>query len=261
MSFSSLNVAWNGVRFVLREDFSFNHIKEIVGLAGTDITGLTHLVQRAGGGATKGQLMDALDAEVGPLDDKEKERVLVNVAKVMIERRPEVSDHLARHLGPLGWNFEEGRLFPVEVLDVSELIDVPEVARTDLVKAASRYQDGDLSGVLTAACAAVDSATNMVYSRYSLGDPTKDGFQARCKKALDAKNTIGDLARELGALGWDAADATRLGKNMQGSLNQGAFVMQSLRSKMSDVHGTKGVLRTVVFDAIKWASLIISALK
>ena len=205
--------------------------------------------------------MDALDAKVGPLDDKEKERVLVSAAKIMIEQRPEVSDRLAHYLELLGWNFEEGRLFPIEMLDVSELKDVPEVARTDLVKAASRYQDGDLSGSLAAACAAVGSATNVAYSRYSLGDPTKDGFQVRCRRALDVKNTIGDLARELEVLGWDTADAVKLGKNMRGSLNQGAFVMQSLRSKMSDVHGTKGVLRTVVFDAIKWASLIISALK
>jgi len=193
MSFSSLNMAWNGVRFVLRENFSFNHIKEIVGLAGTDITGLAHLVQRAGGGATKGQLMDALDAEVGPLDDKEKERVLVNVAKIMIERRPEVSRHLARHLEPLGWNFEEGRLFPVEVLDVSELIDVPEVARTDLVKAASRYQDGDLSGALAAACAAVDSATNMVYSRYSLGDPPKTDSKLGARRHLTPRTRLATL--------------------------------------------------------------------
>ena len=54
MSFSNLNVAWNGVRVVLRGSFSFNDIKEIVGLAGIDITGLAHLVQRAGGGASKG---------------------------------------------------------------------------------------------------------------------------------------------------------------------------------------------------------------
>ena len=261
MNFSSLNVAWNGVRVVLQENFSFNDIKEIVGLAGTDITGLAHLVQRAGGGAAKGQLMGALDAKVGLLDDKEKERMLVNVANIMIERRPEVSGHLARHLEPLGWNFEEGRLFPVEVLDVTELIDVPEIARTDLVKAASRYQDGDLSGALAAACAAVDSATNMAYSRYSLGDPTRVRFRTKCEKALDANDTIGELIRELGELGWEAAHAEELANNMRGSLIQGAFVMQSLRSRMSDVHGTKSVLRTVVFDSIKWASLIVAALK
>lgn len=261
MSASSLNIAWNGFRVVLREDFSFNDIKEMVALAGLDITGLAHLVQRAVGGASKGQLMDALDALLAPLEDEEKGQFLLSVARVMTERRSDVSDHLARYLEPLGWNFEEGRLFPIEVLDVSELVDVAEVARADLIKAASRYRNGDLSGALAAACAAVDSATSAAYSRYDIGDPTGDGFQARCKRALDAKRTIDDLTRELVALGWEAGDADKLGKNMQGSLNQGAFVMQSLRSKMSDVHGTKEVLKTVVFDAIKWASLIVAALK
>ena len=228
MSPSSLNIAWNGFRVVLQDNFSFNAIKEIVGLAGFDITGLAHLVQKSNGGASKGQLMDALDAMLGPLDDEEKERFLISVAKIMTERRVEVSDRLALHLEPLGWNFEGGRLFPIEVLDRSELVDVPDVARADLIKAASRYRDDDLCGALAAACAAVDSATNATYSRYQLGDPTRDGFQARCKKALDAEDAIGDLTRELRALGWNTADADLLGKNMRGSLNQGAFVMQSL---------------------------------
>ena len=49
-------------------------------------------------------------------------------------------------------------------------------------------------------------------------------------------------------------------KNIEGALNQGAFVMQSLRSRMADVHGTKPVLRSLVFESLKWAELIVGAL-
>jgi len=46
-----------------------------------------------------------------------------------------------------------------------------------------------------------------------------------------------------------------------GSLNQAAYVMQTLRSKMGDVHGTKPVLEPLVFDSLKWASLIVRLLR
>ena len=262
MNTQGLNIAWNGFRVVLRERFSFNDIKEITGLAGIDLTRLSHLVQRAGGGAWKGQLMDALDDQIGALGGQDKERMLVRIAEVMAQRSSDVTDSLTKYLEPLGWSYANGRLFPVEVLDPWELEELPEMTRDDLVKAASRFRDGDLGGALAAACSAVDSATTAIYERYDeLRDPDKDSFQARCSKALRAKGTVDDLVAALRALGWQEADATKVAKKMQGSLNHGAMVMQTLRSKMSDVHGTKRAMRTVVFDSMKWAALIVAALK
>lgn len=261
MNTQELNFAWNGFRVVLQERFSFNDIKEVTGLAGIDLTKLSHLVQRADGGASKGQLMDALDEQIGALGGQDKERMLVRIAEVMAQRGLDVTDSLTKYLEPLGWSYANGRLFPVEVLDPWELEELPEVTRDDLVKAASRFRDGDLSGALTAACAAVDSATTAIYQRYELPNHDKDGFQAKCSKALRAKGTVDDLVAALRALGWQEAEAMRVGKNMQGSLNQGAMVMQALRSRMSDAHGTKRAMRTVVFDSMKWAALIVAALK
>ena len=261
MNAQGLNIAWTGLRVALREQFSFNEIKEIAGLAGIDLTLLSHLVQRARGGAAKGELMDALDERIGALSGEEKQRVLVRVAEVMVLRRPAVADSLPAYLEPLGWNYANGRLFPIEVLDPRELGELPEAAREDLVKAATRFWDGDLSGALAAACAAVDSATTTIYEQYRIGDPAKDSFQKRCSKALRAKRAVDDMVDALRAVGWCDDDAKRVAKNMQGSLNQGASVMQMLRSKMGDVHGTKPALRTVVFDSLKWASLIVAALK
>ena len=261
---TTLNQAWGALRVELPDVFSFYEIKEIVGLAGIDTTRLAGLVQRARGGASKGQLMTALDREVGELDDCKKSRVLNYIAEEIVARRPDHSEHLQERLRRLGWQFVNESLIPSELFDVAELAELaelPDAARTDLVKAATRLRDGDLSGALTAACAAVDSATGAVYASRGLGSPSKDSFQRRCTKALKAGGTISDLTSELKVLGWDKTDVDQLAKNLQGALNQGAYVMQTLRSKMSDVHGSKQVVNSMVFDSLKWAVLIVRMLK
>ena len=68
------------------------------------------------------------------------------------------------------------------------------------------------------------------------------------------------LDQQLAQLGWDVADITPVRKNFEGALNQGAYVMQSLRSKIGDVHGTKPILKPLVFDCMKWAELVVRAL-
>ena len=57
---TSLNQAWGPLRVILEDNYSFNSIKQVVSLAGVDVTSLAHLEQKSGGGgATKGQLMTA----------------------------------------------------------------------------------------------------------------------------------------------------------------------------------------------------------
>ena len=251
---TSLNQAWGALRVTLKEAFSFYEIKEVVGLAGIDVTRLARLEQKAGDGASKGQLLTALDRQIAQLDHAEKSRVLSHLAEEVVRQPHYESERL-------GWQFADGTLVPIELFDVAELADLPDVSKTDLLKAAARLRDGDLSGSLAAACAAVDSTTNAVYAAHGLGAPSKDGFQARCANALKAKGTISRLTGELGAIGWKAADADTLSKNLQGALNQAAYVMQTLRSRMSDIHGSKRVLNPLVFDSLKWAALIVRMLK
>ena len=259
---TSLNQAWGALRVVLDDTSSFNSIKEVVALAGIDVTRLAHLEQKSGGGgATKGQLMTTLDREIGQLNNAEKSRVLNHLAEDIVRQRPDQADCLDEYLERLGWQFADGTLVPIELFDVAELADLPDAAKTDLLKAAARLRDGDLSGALAAACAAVDSATNAVYAAQGLGPPSKDSFHARCRNALKAKGTVSGLTGELSALGWKETDAAKLSKNLQGALNQGAYVMQTLRSRMSDVHGSKRVLNPLVFDSLKWAALIVRMLK
>lgn len=36
--------------------------------------------------------------------------------------------------------------------------------------------------------------------------------------------------------------------------------MQTLRSKMGDVHGTKPILKPLLFDSLKWAGILVRTL-
>ncbi len=254
---TTLNQAWGVLRVSLKDAFSFYEIKDLAGLAGIDVTQFASLEQRASGGATKGQLITALDEEIGKLAPPEKSKVLNYIAEEIARSKPDQVDFLDSYLERLGWRFEDGKLIPVKLFDVSELAELPGAARTDLVKAATRLRDGDLGGALTAACASVDSAINEVNAEVKPGD----GFQTRCKKALQERDTFAKITSELISLGWEKKDADNLVQNLKGALNQGAFVMQSLRSKMSDAHGSKHVMPPLVFDSLKWAELIVRMLK
>lgn len=257
----TLNQAWGAIRVVLRDAFTFYDIKEIAGLAGIDVTRFALLVQRASGGASKSQLISALDAEIGGLEAATKFRVLTHIAEELLRQQPDQASRLDEYLERLGWQFEDGRLIPVELFDVAELDELPGAARTDLVTAAARLRDGDLDGALASACAAVDSATSAVLAEREPQLQATDGFQARYATALKERNTLSETCDQLVSLGWEEADATKLMHNLHGALNQGAFVMQSLRSKMSDVHGAKRVLKPLIFDSLKWAALILRMLK
>lgn len=57
-------------------------------MAGVDVTRLARLEQRAGGGASKGQLMTALDRQIGELDLRTKSRVLNYFAEEIVAASP-----------------------------------------------------------------------------------------------------------------------------------------------------------------------------
>jgi hypothetical protein len=252
--------AWPAVRACLQE-FSFYDIKEVAGLAGFDVTAAAHLVQKAQGGATKGQLMSAVDEQVAQMSLATRRHFLTVLIEEVLRRRPEAQEKLSEYLNRLGWTFVNETLIPLELFDVDTLADTPDESHHDLLKAAQRLRDGDLGGAISAACGAVDAATSRVYVELGLGDPTKASFQERCKKAALAKGVLVELDQQLNALGWLAADVTPFKKNLEGALNQGAYVMQTLRPHMGDVHGTKPILRSLVFDCLRWAELLVGSLK
>ena len=253
-------IPWGPIRSALIENFTFGEIKQIVGYANIDMSALAHLEQRPQGGATKSQVLSAIDRQIGQMDGDSAGFVSSICCEEMLRRKPDLVDELERVLSRVGWKFSGTTLLPIEIFDISELQDIPENAHIDIQKAASRLRDGDLSGSLSASCAAIDSETNAIYQEYNLGDPGKASFQEKIKRSLNAIETKQALINELQDIGWVEQDYNPVASNFDGSLNQAAFVMQKLRAKMGDVHGTKPVIAAIIYDSIKWSSLLLRIL-
>jgi hypothetical protein len=195
------------------------------------------------------------------LDEEKRERFLQIAAEGIINQCPEHEPMLIGHLERLAWSVHEGSLIPVEVLDISELPELPEESRQDLIKASTRFRNGDLSGAITSSCGAVDSVTERVYAEKRLGNPGEASFQEKVSRAIKAKEVLDEIESDLVSLGWESREAKLLVENLKGSVNQAAYVMQSLRSRMGDTHGTKPTLKPLAFDTVKWAGLIVRLLK
>jgi len=251
---------WGPIRSSLINNFSFGSIKEIVGYANIDMAQLSHLEQKSRSGATKSQLLSAIDNQMGSMDENRAGIVASICCEEMLVRNPELSQELERVLSRVGWKFSGSSLLPIEIFDISELEDIPEDAHTDIEKAASRLRDGDLSGSLSASCGALDSVTSAIYQEFGLGDPNKASFQERINKSIDAVDAKNGLIKELQAINWNQSDIKPLAHNFTSSLNQASFIMQKLRSNMGDVHGTKSVVAALVYDSIKWSLLILRIL-
>ncbi len=257
---SAQSIPWGPVRSTLTEKFTFGDIKQIVGYGDLDMSRLAHLEQKPQNGASKSQLLSEIDRQVGAMDDKRRSAFVSICCEEMMRRKPDVIEELERVLSRVGWKFSGTALIPIEIFDVAELASLPDAAAADIQKAATRLRDGDLSGALSAACGALDAVTSDIYTRHGLGDAGKASFQERIRKSLDALQVKDRLIGELTDIGWAEPDYKPLSANIDGSLNQAAFVMQKLRADMGDVHGTKPVIAALVYDAIKWSSLLLRML-
>jgi hypothetical protein len=156
----NVNSAWSAVSAVLKNTFSFYDIKEIVGLAGFDSTRISHLVQRSGSSVSKGQLITEIEQRLSDFSISDKRHFLNIVVEEMLVRNNGIKEQLEKYLSRLGWQVIDSSVIPIEILDLKELEELDEACRRDLIKAAMRFRDGDLSGALSSACGAVDSITN-----------------------------------------------------------------------------------------------------
>ncbi len=254
-------IPWGPIRSSLTANFSFDSIKEIVGYAGIDMPQLSHLEQKSQGGASKSQLLSAIDTQIGRMDTNRSGVVASIICEEMLGRNSDLINELERVLSRVGWKFSGTALLPIEIFDVSELKEIPANAHEDILKAASRLRDGDLSGSVSASCGALDTVISSIYQKLKLGVPNKASFQGRIKKSMNAIGYREGLKSELQDIGWCKSDINRLSDNLAGSLNQAAYVMQKLRSNMGDVHGTKPVVSAVVYDSIKWSLLLLRILR
>jgi len=177
----NVNSAWSAVSAVLKNTFSFYDIKEIVGLAGFDSTKISHLVQRSGSSVSKGQLITVIEQHLSDFTVNEKRHFLNIVVEEILERNSNIERQLEKYLSRLGWQVIDASVIPIGILDRDELEELDEACTTDLIKAAKRFRDGDLSGALSAACGAVDSITSKIYQTNNLAMPGKHLFRSAVK--------------------------------------------------------------------------------
>lgn len=257
---SNIEVVWGPLRSLLRERCTAYRLVQLLSRAGIDVTRLSDIPITANT-SDKNALISRVDEIYAQLSPPDKKRFLTTVTEELLEEKPEIEPLLEKYLRRLGWKVHESIVVPVDVLDVDDLPMLPEESHRDLLKAAQRVRDGDLTGAISAACGAVDSATSAVYAQHSLGDPGKESFQDRVHKALEATDAYQRLQGELLSTGWDKRDADVLVNNTKKALNHGAYVLQKLRSDMGDVHGSHPAIGALVYDATKWAALTVRMLR
>jgi len=97
------HMAWGPVRAVL-EEFSFSQIKTIVGLAGLDVSRLSHLSQKGPSYTSKGELMSSIDRLFAELSSDAAERFVRTVTEEICERsepgKKKLEDYCERYRYP-----------------------------------------------------------------------------------------------------------------------------------------------------------------
>ncbi len=250
---------WGPISAILF-DFGSDLVIEIVSLAGltpdwalTPRESYSHTTRNR---AFRGRV----DAAYKQLDSEAQRRFVLNVAREIGRRDPDKHERLNEALRRIGWSLIGESLVPVGVLKPEDLQALPDAARADLAKAADRLST-DPTGAISAACGAVDTVTADVFETHKLGKPGERSFQERVNLSMQTLGVLGRLQRELEELGWDANRAREFCHNLKGSISQAAKVMETLRSQMGDVHGSKPTLEALAFDSIRWAMILCSLLK
>jgi hypothetical protein len=194
------------------------------------------------------------------LSPEHQQRFILNVSRELIKMNKGYEERINEALQSIGWALVDERLIQIDALHPSDLLNIPEVTIKDLAKAAERLPN-DPSGAISAACGAIDSLCEKIYKDHNLGNPGEASFQEKVKKSLKAVKALENLHAELMLIGWGEEDARKFCHNLNGAISQAAYVMQSLRSNMGDVHGSKPYSAILAFDSIKWAMIISSLLR
>jgi hypothetical protein len=192
-------------------------------------------------------------------EEVDRLRLLNNVVSHLVKKKPESANELDKALRRIGWTLAGDAIIPLEVLDPGDLDFVPKCARDDLLKAA-KHISTDPAGAVSAACGAIDSVTEDIYQRHKLGDHRRASFEERVSQSLLAVRTLERLSGRLQEIGWESKKADELCERLGKAIAHTAFVMATLRSKMSDVHGSKPTLDVLVFNSVKWSTVICSML-
>ena len=246
---------WGSLRGIIRDNFSFAQIKDLVGAAGLPIHTLAHLQQKSSGGASKGQLMDAIDVLVGLLSPEDQDRFVIACIAETLTRTPDIRSSLEAVLSRVGWGLIDKEPHPFHLQIDLDTSNLKGPIREGIINCLKRYRDGDISGAMTSVCGIVDSVTEQIYIKRNLEKYYNDSYQQRITKAFSSlKNEFFlPLTRSF----TDEAEITRLWDNYRGSINQAAYVLGSFRRAFSDSHGVKTAPSELIQRALDCAIFII----
>ncbi|MFH1672757.1 MAG: hypothetical protein ABIF87_04960 [Pseudomonadota bacterium] len=201
-----------------------------------------------------------ITAEYSKLSAEQQQRFILNVARELTVLNRSYEERINETLRSIGWALVGDKIIQIDALHPSDVLNLPQATIEDLAKAAERLPN-DPSGAISAACGAIDSVCEKIYKDRNLGDSGKASFQEKIKKSIAAVKALENLHTEILAIGWEKKEADIFCHNLNGAISHAAHVMQSLRSNMGDVHGSKPYLAILAFDSIKWAMIISSLLR
>jgi len=253
-----LGQAWGTIRGVIRQEFSFAGIKDIMGGAGLPVQALSHLQQGSSGYISKGQLMDAIDQVLSQQLPDDQDRIVAACITDAIGQRPQVKASLEERLCRVGWGVTGGQPHPLRLQIDVELAELPEPAAEGLRTALVRYRDGDSDGAVTAICGVVDSLTAAIYESHDLGNLYAATYQERVARAFSVIEQ-GYRAR-LADAGLSENEVALLWQNHRGAVNHAAYVLGKYRQAFADAHGAQPTPPTIVQPVLDCAVFIVRSL-
>lgn len=230
-------------------ELSIPNIRKTVGAAGIDVTRIPSPDRRA-------TVMPAIHHLFGEKSFDEKMRTLTILAERLIGTNPQLTEDVQQILGKHGYQFIDGAFVPIGILDEREKTFLPTNSASEIARSTSRLIEGDESGAITAACGAVDLATQEIYKSLNLGDTGNVAFQAKVNTALQKLKVFETMKSDFMGVGIPENDASAISDHIKQATNQAAHALQILRRAMGDVHGSKPALRKTAYYSIKWSSAI-----
>jgi hypothetical protein len=235
---------------------SVQDIRNTAAAAGINVSRITAKAEARSGLGSRAEVMPAVDRFFGELSTEAQLAALRILAERLVTKNAELHADVQEILGRHGFQFIAGSFVPVGLLDRRESGFLPQSSSSELARATARLVEGDESGAITAACGAVDLATQQLYSKHDFGNPGQASFQTKVNTVLKALGTFEKLRAEYLAIGMEPKDADELVEHLRAATNHAAHALQILRRTMGDVHGSRAALRSTAYDAIKWASAI-----
>jgi intracellular sulfur oxidation DsrE/DsrF family protein len=236
-------------------DLSIQKKCRIASKAGIDISEVPSVQKNA--------LVDpALARAFAKLDAQRKLNSLPILAeRISAENGGSERDELTRLLEQHGYQYIDGVLVPVGLIDAREVPHLPEQARSDLSRAMTFLADGDNNDVAVAlAGGAVDKVIEAIYKKNNWQD-RPNCFQAGVNTAMQRLRIFEEMEEELTACGIDVNEAKTTAREMADAINHAAQALQVIRKTQGVAHGSRPTHSRMVYDTIKWASAICGLLE